>query len=1303
MTLRKIFAAVAAVGLVGTLTAHADTYYMHGDDASGKTSFSSSSNAGGGIGWGTEADGQAKTHTVSSSHDYIVPSGTSIRTPTSGTATTFAGHSLTLIGSLNIKRGGTFTINPLIAENGSIATANDKTTTTLAGGITIADGFSLKFNFGTSPTDGNDYRNLEVSSSISGAGDIVIRGSGVAKQTYLYLNGDMSNFTGSVTSDDTTEPPKFELQINNTFGGSIASIPSTTTDFKVKYDGLDPDCGLTVATGEIPTVLKKKLTFYSASTDFTAQNLPLMTFPAGTALSLSDFTIKYATTVSGTGTAFTSLGVKTTANGLMLVANPHADGTPVPAPVIVSPIPYWTGEVLTGVLPGDHYTLTGNTASLAGVYEAIATLDDGYCWADGCLDNERHISWVLLEFPDTDFHSTFLNELAAKPNRVHSSPYATGGDFIFTNDTDYIHVFFTTNGMQNFVANQSMMARVLAVGGGGAGGLCGGGGGAGGMLDQPAIAFVADAVNIVKVGSGGVWPKSYIDQDNKIKRDYPSSNKGHWATANNKRYSGESSYVSNVIDNVGTELVFVKGGGGGGSCGNKNGLNGGSGGGAYVGSTAGLGTDGQGHNGGRNAGSVSSAGGGGAGAAAEDCNTSGQASGGGAGKISDILGYDQYFAGGGSGGTEPQYGSSGAAGIGGGGRGATGYTNNNAQPGVDGLGGGGGGSGGQSGNVWAYLPGNGGNGIVVIRYTDPSQGSTVPQISLNSVTANNDATATVSWTLMASGSCDIYAVWGDAQDHLCLTNVIATTADSGSAALSGLLPGRTYHLGIFAKNGNDEESELTSVLSFTMPDDGTVPQNPPAEIPVISSVVIRDATGGDYVFLDVELSQAGTDSTFADCTATARWSTQNSYAMMTDTVSLPVLTDGTVTLQPTGLTMANYYACVEVVNAGGFVDRVYLTFCASDTSVYRWNPAVTEGAWRDPANWTSDTAKSWGLGYPLNDATADFTSTLCATVHVSGVTKVKAYGKEIANGEYVFIGDTANAEIYSSNQCNGKRSLQGGQRLVFDGVKANLAGGFMEPYVVGVGDTLILTNGSTVTCYRDGNPGTITCFQKSGADSHVEIYGGSTLVTDNYGSNYSGTGDVVVSARGRINQTGSSALNFGGGVSVRLDDGDIHSNPSICLSSLSSAVNPQFHISGAAPTIQSNSGSLYAQYTDAIINLAIPAEGWTANAVFRSSGNNKFAFDASAHNLVFNVPKTAPIRGAADKSAAESMIVSWAGGIDVTKIVFGTTAKSTDYFYFADADDNVYLTAQEALDSGNTITKLCYHHDLKRGFVVIVK
>jgi len=255
-------------------------------------------------------------------------------------------------------------------------------------------------------------------------------------------------------------------------------------------------------------------------------------------------------------------------------------------------------------------------------------------------------------------------------------------------------------------------ARVLVVGGGGAGGTskvtatygCGGGGGAGGFVE--ATQTLVGGTYPITVGAGGPM---YTGTDDVA--------------------IGENGTASSFAE------ITAKGGGGGGaqSVGN-NGASGG--GGSYSSETrnGGAGEAGQGNAGGNGEAAKYGAGGGGAGAAGNKASSAGPGKGGN-GMASDIIlddgGNSIFYAGGGAGGSANALKANG--GKGGGGNGAIGGASSvEAKPGTDGLGGGGGGG----GNV--CVGGKGGDGVVIVRITDANEVKiVVPTINDFTYTGDN--------------------------------------------------------------------------------------------------------------------------------------------------------------------------------------------------------------------------------------------------------------------------------------------------------------------------------------------------------------------------------------------------------------------------------------------------------------------------------------------------------------------------------------------------------------------------------------
>jgi len=265
-----------------------------------------------------------------------------------------------------------------------------------------------------------------------------------------------------------------------------------------------------------------------------------------------------------------------------------------------------------------------------------------------------------------------------------ATPKATGGDV--TSDATYWYHAFTMSG--NFIPNQTLSCDYLILAGGGGGGSEeGGGGGAGGFRTFASQSLTAQTYQVL-VGGGGT---------------------GGVATGTRGTSGTNSTFNS----------ASSTGGGGGGTNTTKSGLSGGSGGGTgnSTGGTGGAGNAGsyspvEGFAGGTNSSFRCGSGGGGASAVGTAPTASNAPGIGGAGTASSLSGTSVTYAGGGGGGQEVAGLAGGAGGSGGGGTGGSSLAT--AQAGTVNLGAGGGG-GSSSSNVFVS-GGNGGSGLVIVRY-----------------------------------------------------------------------------------------------------------------------------------------------------------------------------------------------------------------------------------------------------------------------------------------------------------------------------------------------------------------------------------------------------------------------------------------------------------------------------------------------------------------------------------------------------------------------------------------------------------
>ena len=298
--------------------------------------------------------------------------------------------------------------------------------------------------------------------------------------------------------------------------------------------------------------------------------------------------------------------------------------------------------------------------------------------------NTAAITSITLTSQNGNFveYSTFyLYGISNSSTQNTTTPLASGGDIISTDGTYWYHTFLYSG---TFTPLKNLTCDYLVVAGGGGGGgsvlhgVGGGGGGAGGYRTS------------VGTSGGGASAQSAISitSDNNYSITVGAGGSGAVSTST----SGSSSSISGS----GITTITTTGGGYGGMW-TRNAANGGSGGGASWTYSKGTGTANEGYDGGATPGYVNaSSGGGGAGGAGGtgSGNTKGSA---GAGIASSISGSSVT-------------------------RGVGGLAGNYTEPGINGSNGtvnyGNGGEGACAGDVSGgpWIGGNGGSGVVIIRY-----------------------------------------------------------------------------------------------------------------------------------------------------------------------------------------------------------------------------------------------------------------------------------------------------------------------------------------------------------------------------------------------------------------------------------------------------------------------------------------------------------------------------------------------------------------------------------------------------------
>ena len=523
----------------------------------------------------------------------------------------------------------------------------------------------------------------------------------------------------------------------------------------------------------------------------------------------------------------------------------------------------------------------------------------------------------------------------------------TGGDVTRVDD-DWIHYFRvgtddesgdTVNTYTFTPPSYATTVRALVVAGGGPGGYkAGGGGGAGGLIYSNALAVTFGNTYTITVGEGGAASTSITEFGKQ----------------------GGSSSISNGV----TEVVRAIGGGAGGNFHDNNanwriGQDGGSGGGSpHSGSKAGAGTAGQGNVGGKGNGDGLAGGGGGAfavGGSAIDSGDFRNAGSGGGGFECDISGVATFYAGGGGGGGRQVADKPGTAGVGGNGGGGIGSrrdvngTASAATAGVDGLGGGGGGG---CGDVEAlYKGGDGGDGIVIIRYASQGDYTTIlePIISLQSAVCNDTAfTGDVAFRVAWAGYghddvAQVKAVWGYAKTALTHTNDIATAVIGlGTGSFPLKADKRTVYLKLLAVNADGEEAYSSEMLSFYVNANGQAVDDD--DMPILENVALEaDAAWAKVSGEVVSAGQAsGTPKT---CTVRVKYGT--AAAALTTVVTTNNVAVGDVTIAVNGLSPnTTYYYAVEIEDDAG-------TVITEDTASFTTLPQPTFAAVATEVNATT--------------------------------------------------------------------------------------------------------------------------------------------------------------------------------------------------------------------------------------------------------------------------------------------------------------------------------------------------------------
>ena len=314
----------------------ATTYYLVGSDAAGASSFAKSSSSS--VGWATRQNGSViPTHTVSINYDYVIPDGNVMRLPTTTGALTFAGKSLTIVRNGGILLKGTHdtvSFAQLTCDGGAITAGDANKSTRISGPMTILDGTTLGFTVLRPDSTSDTTVTID---ELKGTGTLRLKASAdtAASKTQTLVLTEAGDFQGTVNAASCSTDKKFVLQVKGGFGGAIASLPKGTSKVVFDYQRLDRDFGVRVAAldaGDVavtapPEGFTSGLVFTDVP-DPTADDLPLVTFPATVTVDPTAFTVKYAAGASGTATAFSNLAAIRHGDGTTTLVANHVTAPP---------------------------------------------------------------------------------------------------------------------------------------------------------------------------------------------------------------------------------------------------------------------------------------------------------------------------------------------------------------------------------------------------------------------------------------------------------------------------------------------------------------------------------------------------------------------------------------------------------------------------------------------------------------------------------------------------------------------------------------------------------------------------------------------------------------------------------------------------------------------------------------------------------------------------------------------------------------------------------------------------------------
>jgi PKD repeat protein len=489
------------------------------------------------------------------------------------------------------------------------------------------------------------------------------------------------------------------------------------------------------------------------------------------------------------------------------------------------------------------------TATGADVDVGDTTLNYAWTFGDGGTSTDRNPSHTYMSPGSYTSRITVSDGnggtgTATVLIKVAAGITATGGtvvDYEENGVTWRAHIF--TNSGANYFdvghagTNDVVEYLIVAGGGGGGGGHQGGGGGAGGMLTGT-TSIVTGSLSVVVGGGGGGCNRS----------------------GGNVAGNGTDSSFAGVVAlgggrgaSEGPTANAAVGGSGGGGCHYQSPLN-----------TGANGTQGQGHKGGNTTTTTCGAGGGGAGGAGQD-NDGEPIAAGGPGVASAISGARVTYAAGGLGRNRME-------------------TLINGDHGIAGTG-----NGGDGGRVYPSMGGNGGSGIVIVRYRVRLPGAANQAPTALTATAVNTHQIQLAWTDNATNETGY--VLDRSPDGSTWNALTSLVANATAYTDDGLTASTRYYYRVAATNSDGLSAYASAnATTFTNPP-------PSAILTSVSSMSVPE--GGTTTFL-VWLSSQPTSGV----TVAVAWASGDTNITVTGGANLTFTTNNWATYQTVTLAAA---------------------------------------------------------------------------------------------------------------------------------------------------------------------------------------------------------------------------------------------------------------------------------------------------------------------------------------------------------------------------------------------------------------